>query len=433
MTNEIFKLLSNQKLRDTVVKRINEVYDYAGTLYYNPPEDMEDIPEEDLWHEAWWRAEIHGEINKIDEAFEKYVFNKMQKPYCIEPKEIVDEFFALACPGGIGCPEFECTYFDDLYMYFINNIHFNILSQKCSVPFPFCELRCEENEVSDDLLRGIAVGLGGKDEVSKFLLNEVQRNKDIDNILWQHNNFMVSLSETTFVGTQAHTRKKQLNATVSGKMSNKVFNKMETIVPKVLRTAVKSLSLLNEVVDEDDFINANRIVFEQYLNAYFIEPTRKDTFEKRIHNAVHLLIESDLQMNNAIAISLSIAAIEALIGEKGESINEKLSTHVATLLEPDLEFRAKAKKFVKKLYNQRSRVLHGSELKSEDLCKKQARHLAAGVLSSILLRRDLKKRFGEKAETPQDLLVDLSNSQYKGGLPDGILENNVRRYWQNGN
>ena len=221
-----------------------------------------------------------------------------------------------------------------------------------------------------------------------------------------------------------------MNAIVQGNLSNKVCQKMETMVSKVLQTATKSLALMNKDMDKRVLLE-NKVTLEQYLNAYLMESTKKDSFGKRIHNAVHLLVESDLQTNNSIAIALSITSIEALLGEKGESISEKLSTHVATLLEPKLKFRSEAKKFMKNIYNERSRTLHGSELKSEDFCREQARHLAAAVLSSVLLRRNFKKRFGEKAETPNDLLSDLSNSCFKTGLPDGILEYNVCGFWRN--
>jgi len=42
-------------------------------LYDNPTEEMEEIQEDRLWEEAWWRAETLGEISRIDWAFEKYV------------------------------------------------------------------------------------------------------------------------------------------------------------------------------------------------------------------------------------------------------------------------------------------------------------------------------------------------------------------------
>jgi len=61
MNDEIIQLLENNKLRQQVIKTIQSVWSYAGTLYDNPDEDMEGYVEKhqgaSLWEEAWWRAE----------------------------------------------------------------------------------------------------------------------------------------------------------------------------------------------------------------------------------------------------------------------------------------------------------------------------------------------------------------------------------------
>lgn len=45
MNDQITKLLENNKLRQKVIETIKSVWSYAGTVYDNPEEDMEEYVE----------------------------------------------------------------------------------------------------------------------------------------------------------------------------------------------------------------------------------------------------------------------------------------------------------------------------------------------------------------------------------------------------
>ena len=75
MKDKITKLIQNDKLREVVMKTVQEVWGYAGTLYDNPDDDMlkylEENKEASLWEEAWWRAKICGKAERIENTAPK--------------------------------------------------------------------------------------------------------------------------------------------------------------------------------------------------------------------------------------------------------------------------------------------------------------------------------------------------------------------------
>jgi hypothetical protein len=118
MSDEIIELLENSKLWAKVVEALNdlygnELYSYAKTLYEDPPEVLEEDWERYEEEERWWEACNYANDNsetcmyeiqlafteRIELAFEKHVFAKMQKPYRISPEEIIERFYNLAYPG----------------------------------------------------------------------------------------------------------------------------------------------------------------------------------------------------------------------------------------------------------------------------------------------------------------------------------------------
>ena len=428
MADEIIELLKNKKLRAEVVKTIKDVYSHAGTLHDNPAEDMKEAVEElgtTLWEEAWWRAETFGKVGQIERAFKKYVFDKMQKPYRISPKEIIDNFYNLAFPGQIGCPELENVDPDNLYTIFISNLNCHVLSASDSKPFLVCMIPNVE------YYRRQLVGIESSIEIIK---------QDEDLLLWRNNGISVYLW-----GRTSYREHISLSATITGRMSVLACQQLRTEISRILATVIQSISVLwpqdmlqrqyrsikNLPFINEKLLQSKKVLIQKSLDAYFREPTKKDSFGQRIRNAVHLLIESDAQSNDAVGLALSVAAIDALLGEKGRDMVEKLSTNVAVLLEPDLEKRGNAKNFVRDIYDHRSRALHGEKIETESDSRIKARHLAAGVLAGIVSRRDFLSRSGFDTERPQELLLGLRESQFAPGQPIGVEESNVGELWSN--
>jgi hypothetical protein len=469
MNDEIIELLENSELRQKVITAIQKVWSFAGTLYDNRDEDMEKYVEENkeasLWEEAWWRAETFGEIHKIEQAFDKYVIEKMAKPHRLTLDELVTAFFDFAQPDERHIEEFEEFNPEDcnnLYMLFVYYVKNHILSYRHSDPSPICAIT--RDDVSERYIRGMVAGyqiamseVEGKTFESKNLDEEVVED---EKPLWDKNGISLRLLRGTEVidATPAGKKLYHILALIEGNISVSACRNLQTEMGRILTTAIRSadllqttgfgngkiignighgafLTFLREIEglpwgEEGLLENANPLI-RQYLDAFYSEPTKKDSFDRRIRNAVCLLIELDNQSNNAVGLALSITAIEALIGEKGPEVTVKLADNVAALLEPDTSQRYNATEFVKDLYDTRSRALHGELVETESKARIDARHLAATVLSGVISRRDFLRRSGYEPETPQDLLKDLRESRFTTGQPMGVPEFNVRELWRN--
>lgn len=224
-------------------------------------------------------------------------------------------------------------------------------------------------------------------------------------------------------------------------------------VQGALRTVLKSLELLKQLSDNPprkgcwpfepltiDSPSAPDLssgegrnecwVIEPLLEAFFTKSQKKDSMDRRLRNALHLLVESDRQQHAGIALSLSMSAIESLLCRHGSDITNQVAENSATLLEPDARRRADAVKFVKRHYEARSRTLHGELLEHEHALRRDARMLASGVLVAILERRDFQRRAGIESETPDALLGELRDSKYGDGEIPGVSPSPLRQLWQ---
>ncbi len=376
-------------------------------------------------------------------AFKKYVFDKMQKPYRISPKEIIETFCSIATPGGFGCPELEDIDFDSLYTIFVNHLNLHVLSDRHLETFPICatwdlEGLLKQLELQDD---------------PHIIMNMVDQGKinpcDKRNTLWFRNGICLSIFGKSFYKFISKEKYFLIYCIIEGYMSKSTRKQLQIEISRILKSVIRSAHLLRvgyspkskqdthssyiddfPVIDERLLLNKKAFI-QECLDSYFVDPTIKDSINLRIRNAVHLLIESDAQPNNAVGLALSVAAIEALLGQKGRGdIGEKLAENVAVLLEPEPTKRIKAIKFVKDLYNFRSRALHGEKIEAESHVRRNARHLAAAVLDSMFLVSRMS-RSKLAPENPDDLLKSFRDMRFEPGQPLGIDKSNIRKLWCN--
>lgn len=464
MKNEIIELLENNELRKEIIENVKRLWSYAGTLHDNPDEDMDEYVKKtegaSLWEEAWWRAECGDEVRKIQQAFDKYFIHKMPKPYRLTLEELVTAFWDLVKPHEKHIYEFEQFNSDDcnnLYMVFVNYVANQILSHRYSDPFPICSVtNKEEGEL---LMRGFLLGYqhakGENWEPSD--LDEIRSMEQVT--IWDKNSVRVRLLRGADVIKETPGGKKLYHvlATIEAEMSTSASSVLRVEMSRIVPTAIRSADLLQaeefggafKVIEptipllyereigglpwgEEKLIQIAKPVIGQYLDAYYSDSiVKKDSMNRRIRNAVYLLIESDNQPSNAIGLALSVTAIEALLGEKGPEAYLRLSENVAVLLEPDTSQRHNAMEFVKDLCDARSDALHGKLVETESEHRFYARQLAAAVLSGVISRRDFLSRSGFEPETPNALLQELRKGLFQSGQPLGIEEYNVCSLWRN--
>lgn len=470
MKNEIIEFLENNELRKEVIENVQSLWSFAGTFYDNPDEDMQKYLKENkeasLWEEAWWRAEIHGHIDKIEKAFDKYIIQKMPKPYRLTLEELVTAFLDLVKPHEKHIYEFEqfsSADCDNLYMVFVNHVMNHILSYRYSAPFPICRITVKEED--ELLLEGFLLGYSVATAHTQG--NETQprdlgvKSTREEAIIWDKNSISVRLLRGADVIEEKPGGKKlcHLLAVIEGQMSISSCSMLQDEMSRILPTAIRSADLLHaegfggdyKVIDviepkipllyereiaglpwgNDELIETAKPLIKQYLDAYYSESSKKDSIDRRIRNAVYLLIESDNQPNNAVGLAMAITSIEALLGENVEGLTAMLAERVSTLLEPDDTQRNNATEFVKKLYNTRSRTLHGELVETENEARISARHLAAAVLDAMIFLKLAAPSYYNVRDTPDNLRKFLYDSRRTPGQPLGIKEYNVCNLWRN--
>jgi hypothetical protein len=200
--------------------------------------------------------------------------------------------------------------------------------------------------------------------------------------------------------------------------SSQCFEVMRSVVPRLFRQEIANAPLADGTSDVYDTSAVGPIVrarLQQCLSMYFGAESKKMTFQgRRVRNAVQLLVESDRQAHNAIGLALSFAAIESLLGEKTQGIGEDIAVKTATLLFPDAEHRRGAINTVKKMYDIRSRSLHGEHLTVEAKTRERVRTLAGTVLRAVLDWLEFSARFGDTEAEASEFFADLQNATDTG-------------------
>jgi len=179
-----------------------------------------------------------------------------------------------------------------------------------------------------------------------------------------------------------------------------------------------------EIVD-DGRLSSGFSVIPRWLDAFFASPVKKDSIDKRVRSAIHLLVESDRQDNPAIGLALSVAAMEALVCFKGSDIANTFAAHTARLLEPQLDYRAGAEKYFKRLYNARSRTLHGEILQQEAAVRRNGLQVAAALLKVIQDWHDTMRRIKGEPVRPCELEALLADEKFVDGPLDGVLDGRI--------
>ncbi|MCP4591705.1 MAG: hypothetical protein GY842_13275 [bacterium] len=203
------------------------------------------------------------------------------------------------------------------------------------------------------------------------------------------------------------------------------FRKLTEELPAVLRVLFSSDVLVNWNGWPEDFGVAPALI-----DMYFSNVKTKDSIDRRIRNAIQLLIDADSNCSRGVSIALNVAALEALLGERTDSIAGSLADSTAVLLEPDLNYRSRAVRHIKQLYHIRSRVLHGQQLEGEVGILSDARQVVSGAMRAIVERCQFMRRIDQTPERPSDLLKELKESKFGGGPPAGVSESSVTGLWR---
>lgn len=170
-------------------------------------------------------------------------------------------------------------------------------------------------------------------------------------------------------------------------------------------------------------------LIREWLGSYYGPKPKRSSLDGRIRNAIELIVEAGHQANDAIAVPLLCAAMEALVGGDREATTKSLADYVAALLEPDGATRHMAITFVRKLYSDRSAVIHGSSMEIGTRSRAHARILCAHLLRAVIEWRRFQRGVTGQ-ENAQTFMEEMRMITPAGkSLPTAREDALVRKLW----
>ena len=162
---------------------------------------------------------------------------------------------------------------------------------------------------------------------------------------------------------------------------------------------------------------------------YLSEGNRSESLDTKFNVALRLWSEAISAARPIPSTALLAASIEAMLGKKEQDLTEKLSTRVATLLEPDRANRVKVKKFFKKLYAERCDLLHGNSVSIGDDLVRKYESISAAVIAAAFEYRGFLIRGGWPEGNRMDLLQVLDDAHTSGDPVMGVCLSPAAYWW----
>lgn len=211
-----------------------------------------------------------------------------------------------------------------------------------------------------------------------------------------------------------------LNVAVTGHCTERAL----TVAADEIRRILDNVAHTLDEVGADEWS-----LVRQCLDAYYYVAANKGpkTVDCRLRNAMRLLVEADFQATPALKLALGFSAVEALICKNESGITDELARNAATLLVHNSDDRGEAIKRIKKLYNVRSKVLHGTTTEAQLSATKDVRALAAGTLIGVLEWRQHMDRVPE-VPTEKEFFDQLETAKTAGRLMVGLSETQYKRF-----
>lgn len=367
----------------------------------------------------------------------------LARPPVVTPEELLAAFSVYLDAND---SRFWGDGFDELYAGFLDHVRLRLLVNRSSPPLELCQFDERGTEKTEEARRrpelpGDAAELPpeaeppGQDPVLMTMMT-----------IWSKNGLLLKgtgIQETIDLGAGTYLAPIMLGR-LTGCMSEGALSAISDELIPAVRAILRSVAVLRAPEGWSFRFDASRLPvlrlselldYRAFIvaSASLIYPAfgKKDkTMGPRFSNAIRLLVQADQQTSPAVAIALFVAAIEALLGKKGPDIGSSLAGSIAVLLEPEAARRNDASKFVKELYDMRSRTLHGEQIDAGASWRERARTLAAACLYGLWFRNDFKARLDEDVDNPDALLEELKGLIFVGKPPDGVPEvPAARRLW----
>ncbi len=369
--SQVLELLRNEKTRKLLAEQYGLIHaDVESFRESDFPEEL-GLGDEEI-HPAMSKAfDVAVECDGFDMAtiglLQTRVIDHLEPPHIITITDLDDEFWR-----HMRVPVEE---FDSAFQVFLWNIETRYLRERSPRAFAIGEL-VQKTEKQENL---------SDDEIVLW------PDSNAEPQIWSKNGIVLepigkSLAELDIeqqVRSEVRNSSQLIYVKLEGRMSESASVLLRSEMVQILRSIIRTVAMMTSESGSgrprtllpqltSDALQVHRYFISKCLDSYFSTPPNKAKCERRIQNAIQLLAEVDIQFRDGIALALTVTAIEALLG-KGSAIAKTISENVAILLEPELEARRKAENFVKRLYDTRSRVLHGDEVSGTPSARTNAR------------------------------------------------------------
>lgn len=359
--------------------------------------------------------------NAVD-FFHQNVISKLPRPAPVTAYELYRAFADHMCV--------DQDAFDAGYQQFLGCIERRIIGFRQSIAFAIATTSWGSDDANSLDLKPFLFDF----DANQDLTNELNSER----CLWAYHGILLRIADIR----QENSSTATLLADICGYHSQSVNDELSVQFPFYVRSILRSLAAisrsycfvekslpkidLKHIISEDGYAYFIRECLDAVMNK-----SRKSTpLDRRIGNAVELLAIADQQSDMSIALSLSVVAIEALLGS-GSEISEKLAMLIAKLLEPELKYRAAARRYVKSVYSLRSRILHGdTEHDASKIGIEDVRCLGASALFAFVEYVSCIRKMGDSDCKRDEVLSRLDDERDLPGVPDGVNTLPIHRLWR---
>lgn len=342
--------------------------------------------------------------SEYEQVFQRFVLDRLAPPLLITLSELSDAFRQHLLVRD--------EEFDAAYPVFRGNILRSLKDEEYSQSWPLAYEMARYGHIEDSLADGVERAVWDADDIAVIIGDSVD-----PNLAGWHDAASGIPTKVVLVrlfGDGTPTAWEDLirhfRALLPSAMRSVILLGTDPALFPLLRLREgPTASLRLPIVCPKTDLTGQDSFFRACVHFSFVQPSKKDSMNRRIRNAIHLLVEADRQESDALGLAMCCTAMEALVcrKEKDSSIKKTLCENAAVLLAESPEQRPGAVKVIGQLYDKRCDALHGTKLETESEDRMNCRYLASGLLKAVWERWEYMAKMDSDPESPQAFFTEL--------------------------
>jgi len=423
---EVVDRLDSEKTREALKRAHHEIMNHAFVVCGEPAFEEPELATGEL-HPAGSEAvrfAFENVTNSVLSVLRDRVISSLAEPQIITLEDLWNAFYTYM---RVSAEDFETV-----YPLFAGNVRKIILRPRSSPPFAVGELpRRQIFRLPPGSEDATAYQIASGDAPEPSVQSET--------LIWEQNGIQIKLagkgiaeldpqnSVESSAGEIRHFVYFRALGIMSETACDQLYKELSKVIPSIVRSisAYQRRAFSNQAATNLPWISGEVLLRElpflrHCVDSFYLKKVASESIDRRLREATKLLVAADQQPDFAASLALAFSAIEAMLCEGNDNIAEQLAWKTSTLLAQDGEQRLKTEPIVKKLYNVRSRAMHGDNLEVAETQRDSVRKLSAGVMKAIFERRAIVKRLGANPEAPKDLFEALKTASRLNKSVDGV-------------